>query len=412
MLGPAGDLGPLVHVRRIPARGARTGSLARPLPPAVAERLGVAALWTHQAAGHRPGPRGPVGRGGAPAPRPASRSATRSPIAEAAAAPVRRGTSLLVFPTKALAHDQLRALAGLEFPGVVAGAYDGDTGTEERAWIRRHATVRAHQPRDAPQRDPSPPRPVGEVPQPAALRRGRRAAHVPGHLRQPRRPPAAAAAAAGQPLRRRPHVRVLLGHHRPARAAGVGVVRLGRRGRWSTTARPGASGWWRCGTRRRSTTATGRRASSNGETAGLRGRAGALRPEDHRVLPQPPVHRGGGGRRPPPVAVPLPPPGQALPGRLPGGGASRDRGRAVRRPPRRRGGHERARAGHRRRRARRRGAERLPRHDRLVLAAGRAGRAVGRASAAVLVAGSDQLDQWLATHPEELVLRGRPSRSW
>src|SRR5690606_37114110 len=37
--------------------------------------------------------------------------------------------------------------------------------------------------------------------------------------------------------------------------------------------------------------------------------------------------------------------------------------------------------------------------------AGRAGRS-GRPSAAVLVAGSDQLDQWMAAHPEELV--GRP----
>jgi DEAD/DEAH box helicase domain-containing protein len=36
--------------------------------------------------------------------------------------------------------------------------------------------------------------------------------------------------------------------------------------------------------------------------------------------------------------------------------------------------------------------------------AGRAGRA-GQPSAAVLVAGADQLDQWLATHPEQLVVR-------
>ena len=57
-------------------------------------------------------------------------------------APVRRGTSLLVFPTKALAHDQLRALTELRASrACVAGAYDGDTGNEERAWIRRHATT-------------------------------------------------------------------------------------------------------------------------------------------------------------------------------------------------------------------------------------------------------------------------------
>ena len=49
---------------------------------------------------------------------------------------------------------------------------------------------------------------------------------------------------------------------------------------------------------------------------------------------------------------------------------------------------------------------RLPRHDRLVLAAGRPGRAARAApSAAVLVAGNDQLDQWLAAHPDELLAR-------
>ncbi|MGH9258873.1 MAG: hypothetical protein ACRD08_03090 [Acidimicrobiales bacterium] len=40
---------PLVHVHRIPPRAARTGVLARPLPPEVAARIGVDALWAHQA---------------------------------------------------------------------------------------------------------------------------------------------------------------------------------------------------------------------------------------------------------------------------------------------------------------------------------------------------------------------------
>ncbi|MET0729296.1 MAG: Zn-binding domain-containing protein, partial [Acidimicrobiales bacterium] len=63
------------------------------------------------------------------------------PIGEAALAPVRPGTGLILFPTKALAHDQLRALTALDLPGVVAGAYDGDAGGEERTWIRKHASV-------------------------------------------------------------------------------------------------------------------------------------------------------------------------------------------------------------------------------------------------------------------------------
>ena len=46
-----------------------------------------------------------------------------------------------MFPTKALAHDQLRALTALQLPGVVAGAYDGDASPEERTWVRKHASV-------------------------------------------------------------------------------------------------------------------------------------------------------------------------------------------------------------------------------------------------------------------------------
>ena len=46
---PDGRRSPLVHVERIAPRAARTGVLARPLPPAVAERLGVESLWSHQA---------------------------------------------------------------------------------------------------------------------------------------------------------------------------------------------------------------------------------------------------------------------------------------------------------------------------------------------------------------------------
>jgi len=131
---------PLVHVHRLPARPAVTGRLARPLPPEVASRLGVDRLWAHQARAidlARDGRSVVVASGTASG----KSLCFQVPLAEAAAAPVRRGTSLLIFPTKALAHDQLRALTERDFPGVVAGAYDGDTGNEERAWIRRHATA-------------------------------------------------------------------------------------------------------------------------------------------------------------------------------------------------------------------------------------------------------------------------------
>jgi DEAD/DEAH box helicase domain-containing protein len=135
-----GGASPLVHLHRVPARPARTAALTRPLPAEVADRLGVDALWTHQAHAidlARAGRSVVVATGTASG----KSLCYQAPLAEAAAAPVRRGTTLLVFPTKALAHDQLRSLAERDFPGVAPGAYDGDTGTEERAWIRRHATV-------------------------------------------------------------------------------------------------------------------------------------------------------------------------------------------------------------------------------------------------------------------------------
>ncbi|MEO7555127.1 MAG: Zn-binding domain-containing protein, partial [Acidimicrobiales bacterium] len=45
------------------------------------------------------------------------------------------------FPTKALAHDQLRAFTELDLPGLVPACYDGDCTPDERAWVRRHANV-------------------------------------------------------------------------------------------------------------------------------------------------------------------------------------------------------------------------------------------------------------------------------
>ena len=50
-------------------------------------------------------------------------------------------THLVLFPTKALSHDQLGRLQRWNIPGLVAGVYDGDTPTEERAWLRQRANV-------------------------------------------------------------------------------------------------------------------------------------------------------------------------------------------------------------------------------------------------------------------------------
>ena len=140
-IGVDTDLGPsrLVHLVREPERSAVHAELRRPLAPPIAERL-PGPLWTHQVQAIE------LARAGRSVVVTSGTSSGKSlcyqvPIAEATSDPIRPGTALVVFPTKALAHDQLRAITALDLPGVVAGAYDGDASPEERTWVRKHATV-------------------------------------------------------------------------------------------------------------------------------------------------------------------------------------------------------------------------------------------------------------------------------
>ena len=125
---------------------------------------------------------------------PAARSSTRVVAGS-------RDTTLLVFPTKALAQDQLRTFREWLVPDVVAATYDGDTPADERTWIRTHANVVLTNPEMLhvgilPCHDR-----WADVPPAPALRRGRRAAHAARRLRQPRRPRAAPPAPALRALR-------------------------------------------------------------------------------------------------------------------------------------------------------------------------------------------------------------------
>ncbi len=134
------DAGRLVHLTRLPATVARHADLAVPLHPEVAARIGVDRLYTHQAEALD------LVRTGTSVVVATSTSSGKSlvhqaAIGEAAQERVRPGTALCLFPTKALARDQLRALASMDLPGVVPAAYDGDTGRDERADARRNATV-------------------------------------------------------------------------------------------------------------------------------------------------------------------------------------------------------------------------------------------------------------------------------
>ena len=130
----------LVHVERIPARTARTAELERPLPDEVRDALGVERLWSHQARAIDLARRGTSVAIATPT---ASGKSLcfQAPIAEAVSQGLRVGTALMLFPTKALAQDQLRSLTDMQVPRLVAAAYDGDCPPEARTWARNHANV-------------------------------------------------------------------------------------------------------------------------------------------------------------------------------------------------------------------------------------------------------------------------------
>ncbi len=138
----AGGEGELVHLERFAERDPITALPDPPLPGALEERLkerGIERLYRHQVAGIR---RIREGR------HTVLVSGTSSgktltyqvPIVERALEDPRT-TALLLYPTKALAQDQLGSLQRYRLPGVTAATYDGDTPDEQRRWVRRHATA-------------------------------------------------------------------------------------------------------------------------------------------------------------------------------------------------------------------------------------------------------------------------------
>ena len=128
-----------VHRRLEPARPARSAEAGPLLDPEVRSLLGVPTLWTHQASAidHVLAGRSVVLATGT--------ASGKSLVSQAAIGTVcagpRPATALMLHPTKALGHDQLRAIDALGLPGVVAAAYDGDSTDVERQWVRRHANV-------------------------------------------------------------------------------------------------------------------------------------------------------------------------------------------------------------------------------------------------------------------------------
>ncbi|HVL51965.1 MAG TPA: DEAD/DEAH box helicase [Actinomycetota bacterium] len=132
----------LKSVVALPARPGTVLQPDPPLPPALAGRLkarGIEGLWTHQAealAAARSSSNLAVSTGTA-----SGKSLCFNLPAIEAILTDRRSRSLYLYPTKALAQDQLRALRAFGLTEVLPATYDGDTPPDERPSVRRFANV-------------------------------------------------------------------------------------------------------------------------------------------------------------------------------------------------------------------------------------------------------------------------------
>ncbi|MVA76942.1 DUF1998 domain-containing protein [Auraticoccus sp. F435] len=168
--GRSGDEQPLRHLHVLPPRPALTADWPQWLPGEAVvalRRQGVERPWVHQveaaesvragrhtvvATGTASGkslaylmplladalgePAAPTAAGGPSAGRRPSREDVLASIRG-----VRRPTALYLSPTKALAHDQLRACQALGLPRWRVGALDGDSSDAERRFAREHASL-------------------------------------------------------------------------------------------------------------------------------------------------------------------------------------------------------------------------------------------------------------------------------
>ncbi|MGQ9808460.1 MAG: DEAD/DEAH box helicase [Armatimonadota bacterium] len=138
-----GYSGQIVHVEDISPRDARYAEPARPLPEALLrslQEMGVESLYTHQAAALdavRAGDSVAVVTGTASG----KTLCYNLPVLERLLTN-HSATALYLYPTKALAQDQLGKLRQFRLPGRVGlCSYDGDTSRDDRAAARRAARL-------------------------------------------------------------------------------------------------------------------------------------------------------------------------------------------------------------------------------------------------------------------------------
>jgi DEAD/DEAH box helicase domain-containing protein len=129
----------LAYVATEPARAPRAAPVPAALDERVRERLGLEALYTHQADAWDAAQRGEhviVTTGTASG----KTLAFNLPVLDAIAREP-KNRALYLYPTKALAQDQLRALQDLKVRGVKPAIYDGDTDVERRWQIRKWSNL-------------------------------------------------------------------------------------------------------------------------------------------------------------------------------------------------------------------------------------------------------------------------------
>jgi DEAD/DEAH box helicase domain-containing protein len=132
----------LAHLASEPARGARTAPFPEDLHPkmrAALEARGVHELYEHQAEAWDAAARGEhvaVVTGTASG----KSLAFNLPVLDALAREPKR-RAIYLYPTKALAQDQLRSLTELKVPRVRPAIYDGDTEAERRWQIRKWSNL-------------------------------------------------------------------------------------------------------------------------------------------------------------------------------------------------------------------------------------------------------------------------------
>jgi len=129
----------LACLRSEPERAARTVPLPEGLHERVRGSIGVESLYTHQAEAWEAAARGEhliVTTGTASG----KSLAFNLPVLDALAREPKK-RAFYLYPTKALAQDQLRALTGLKIPKLRAAIYDGDTAAERRWQVRKWANL-------------------------------------------------------------------------------------------------------------------------------------------------------------------------------------------------------------------------------------------------------------------------------